>query len=799
MLDPPSMDNPFKGHGPVFLILSLFLSGVPAGLALGAAWPAVALPVAGAATVLLAIRRLPRLAGLLVAFACGLLSAAALPLVAPSATSSFQEVEVLLSANIEDARSTDDGIAGIATEAVIRRVDGKAGTLRLSRIALRVRGADQPVPFPAEVRAYGRIRPMTGASNLHGGLPREVRAMGQGVQYSFDANAARTVFLPVADAAASPFAMARRRIGDFLDRHAGRDDGALYLRSLTTGEVPAPSHPLTILLRQTGLAHLLAISGVNVAIFHMAGAVLFRVLLVLAFGRRGNFDFARWALLLALPLSWMYVLTAGAPVPAVRSASAITIGTACWLWRGVHAAPLAWTATVFLTLAIDSLLILSPSFLLSFGATFFLVVSFAGRGVGRSRGDSIPKRAGAWLSEGLTAATVAFAGTLPFTVLFFGTVPLLSVLWNLLFGPILGTIGVLGAFLAAVGGAFGIDFLGVPTGWISRFLSLSLRLLGMLSMNGAGFVPTPPPGVGTTVVFVCLSVSAAVMARCRNRSPVIPVSAAAVIFLGWIHLPFAALPPAESTFRTLDVGKGTAMLVSFKGGGNVLVDTGSASQGDAGNRVVVPHLRAEGIGSIDLLILSHPHEDHFGGTAAVLSAMDVGEIWIPDGTDPVEYGDAVVLFAGPIRKVRTGERWVASSGEVEVLRAPTTRSVTEGGNGLSLVLRLRSKGLEVFMPGDFEGGAEAAGITEVDAGRFRCLVLPHHGSKGADPTGWIRRTDPNAVLTQRTHCFTGDNLVNIGGVFSLSDGSFFVRTDGGRLVYGQEGGTGLLRFLWQLI
>lgn len=103
------------------------------------------------------------------------------------------------------------------------------------------------------------------------------------------------------------------------------------------------------------------------------------------------------------------------------------------------------------------------------------------------------------------------------------------------------------------------------------------------------------------------------------------------------------------------------------------------------------------------------------------------------------------------------------------------------------------------MPGDFEGGAEAAGITEVDAGRFRCLVLPHHGSKGADPTGWIRRTDPNAVLTQRTHCFTGDNLVNIGGVFSLSDGSFFVRTDGGRLVYGQEGGTGLLRFLWQLI
>src|SRR3989304_371918 len=65
------------------------------------------------------------------------------------------------------------------------------------------------------------------------------------------------------------FRRARARTERWLAVHAGDSDGALFLRALTTGESPPPSHPMVSLLQRTGLAHLLAISGGNVAIFYL--------------------------------------------------------------------------------------------------------------------------------------------------------------------------------------------------------------------------------------------------------------------------------------------------------------------------------------------------------------------------------------------------------------------------------------------------------------------------------------------------------------------------------------------------
>ena len=57
----------------------------------------------------------------------------------------------------------------------------------------------------------------------------------------------------------------------------------------------------------------------------------------------------------------------------------------------------------------------------------------------------------------------------------------------------------------------------------------------------------------------------------------------------------------------------------------MLIDCGSALRGDEGNRVVLPFLRSRGVRRIDILCLTHPHEDHYGGAKAILSALPVGE------------------------------------------------------------------------------------------------------------------------------------------------------------------------------
>src|SRR3989304_4427147 len=108
------------------------------------------------------------------------------------------------------------------------------------------------------------------------------------------------------------FRGARERTSRWMGRHAGRSDGALYLLSLTTGEVPPSSHPMVTLLRKTGLAHLLAISGINVAIFFITHSFLVRGVIWAFRRRQGTPDLNRISTLLSVPVCWAYVFMAGA-------------------------------------------------------------------------------------------------------------------------------------------------------------------------------------------------------------------------------------------------------------------------------------------------------------------------------------------------------------------------------------------------------------------------------------------------------------------------------------------------------
>src|SRR3972149_466668 len=153
-------------------------------------------------------------------------------------------------------------------------------------------------------------------------LPREWSAMAMGIQYVFSTEASRAVFLRQKEGWGgvwSVFRSARERTSRWMGRHAGRSDGALYLLSLTTGEVPPSSHPMVTLLRKTGLAHLLAISGINVAIFFITHSFLVRGVIWAFRRRQGTPDLNRISTLLSVPVCWAYVFMAGGPAPAAPS------------------------------------------------------------------------------------------------------------------------------------------------------------------------------------------------------------------------------------------------------------------------------------------------------------------------------------------------------------------------------------------------------------------------------------------------------------------------------------------------
>ncbi len=792
------MGHPFRGQGAAFVLLLPFFAGLFVALAAWSAWPAAAALFLLAALFSAGVRGPSALSASAAMALCGALAAGRAGLVDPSQAAPFLSGDAVLRAAVSEMRHTETGWTGVAESAVIASLDG-VQSLRLKRVRLSVRNPDASVAFPTEVRAIGRLYAVRSRGNRDE-VPREWGAMAEGIQYGFSTDAGKTVFLPAAGDRRSPAAAFRRvreRTSRWIDRHAGGGDGALYLKALATGEVPPSSHPMVVLLRKTGLAHILAISGMNVAVFFSLHAFLVRAALWSVRRRHGTPDLSRIATISSLPVCWAYVLVAGAPVSAVRAAGMITAAVLIRDATGARAGGAAWTLLFFATAVADPFVLLSPSFLLSYAAAFFLIVQFDAKNAVTNR---VPAARAALRTAGraLTASAVAFLGTLPVAALFFGGLPLGAILWNLLFGPVLGTAGVAGAFVAAVGGALDADILGPPVRAAAHGLDAALALLARLSGEGWGYVPLPPASIAAAGVCVAAAVGGSLCLRDRGRAAWPAVAATAVAFLAWIHLPFAALPDYRLALTALNVGRGAAHVVSFPGGRTMVVDCGSALRGDAGNRVLLPHLRGLGVRKVDVLVLTHPHEDHVGGAAALLEAFPVGEIWVPDGIPLAAFGEAVSRRADRVRAKPAGGEFDAGGVRVVVRSSAPGAGVGSGVNERSLVLEIRHGAVSAWLPGDVEQGPRALGADLPGIGRIRVLFLPHHGSPGAAPDAWRRAVAPAATISQNSDCFTRRNLLPSVQDFFLENGMFTLRSDGSEAFCEQNGMPGIWRFLWRL-
>jgi competence protein ComEC len=202
----------------------------------------------------------------------------------------------------------------------------------------------------------------------------------------------------------------------------------------------------------------------------------------------------------------------------------------------------------------------------------------------------------------------------------------------------------------------------------------------------------------------------------------------------------------------LDVGQGLAVLLRGPGGGFVLVDAGPSGGGrfDAGDRIVVPALAARGCRRLEVLALSHDHEDHAGGARAVLRDVEVGELWVGEGSedDPltrIVTADAV-LAGVPIRRLKRGEGAVRGGLEFSVLHP----GVDDRGRSLNdrcLALRARdAAGASILLPGDLESSGEGALLAAGADPRSGALVAPHHGADRSSTIAFLARSAPAIVL-----------------------------------------------------
>jgi competence protein ComEC len=477
------------------------------------------------------------------------------------------------------------------------------------------------------------------------------------------------------------------------------------LVGLVLGEEEGLSEELRERFRASGLYHLLAVSGQNVAF--VAGGILL-VAWLLGISRLV-------AEIGALAAIGAYVLAVGWQPSVVRAGIAGALASLAWLASRPRDRWYFLFLGAALLLAWNPYSLLEPGFQLSFAAVaaIFSAVPRLGRVL---EGYPLPRA---------LAGIVAISGacglaTAPILLLQFGSVPIYSILSNALVAaavaPCFG-LAILTALLdhllpqAALAAAW-------LNGWLAAYIAGCARVVGGL----------PGAQVSSETVLVAAGLAALLVVAAlripawRRRGLVGLAILCAVLFAGWSLQPGRAPPPPEGLRLTvLDVGQGDSILLQVREGA-VLIDQGPPEA------EVDDQLRRLGIRRLALLVLTHPQRDHVGGAAEVLEHVEVDRVLDP--AIPSENPEEAAALAAarerrvPIVDARAGVVFRLGGLRLELLW-PDGREVPVADPNLRATVIVATYGtVDVLLTAD----AESPVTLPLSLPRVEILKVAHHGS-----------------------------------------------------------------------
>lgn len=586
-------------------------------------------------------------------------------------------------------------------------------------------------------------------------------------------------------------------------------DTAAMARALVLGEDDLPEEDQRA-FRRSGLAHLLAVSGMHLVLVVMGFVATLRALLVRVSAVAMRTDVSRIAAAAGLPVAWAYADLAGGSGSAVRAAWMCTVAL---LARALARRTAPWRAlglSLVAMSAIDPLVVFDLSFVLSALATAGLL----------ALARPIEERMTRYLRVG-GRTLPAFVGK-PLAATASATIACAPVLATM--APELSLSGLVANVVAVpLGEAAALPLCLVHallSGWPAAEHGCAIAASGALWLVRGlahaftwGALPVPAP---TSAQLGAIATSVAGCA-CGKPRRWMGAGAAAVVVLEAIARVRGA-PHGVLRVTFIDVGQGDSALVDLPDGSAILVDGGGlvGSPIDVGERAVAPLLAARRRSRLAAVVLTHPHPDHHLGLASVLPhVQDVGAFWDNGQGEAEGAGGAYAELLAHVRArgipvlppgALCGVRTIGGA-IVEVL-APCPRAAPDrGANDNSFVLRIRFGDRAILMTGDAEreeehellarghdaGGGDpnvldASGARAGGGLRADVLKVGHHGSRTSSSPAFLEAVAPRVAVIScgvrnrfgHPHASTLDALERSGArVYRTDrDGSVIVTTDG---------------------
>jgi competence protein ComEC len=527
--------------------------------------------------------------------------------------------------------------------------------------------------------------------------------------------------------------------------------------------------------KRVGVAHLLVASGMHLGI--LIGVCLFLVKLA---------RMPLWAgVLMTSIVNFLYALMTGFGPSILRAAIMAEIMLVGLLFEREKEIYTSLALAAFIILLFNPKHLFEVGFQLSFAATWSLVY------VAPVINDKLKQYIPRFASVTVSAAIAPVIASVPITLFHFSQASMIGVVTNVLLLPWVGFIVVLG-FVSTVLGSIFLPLAELVNGanlillWLANFIVTSLALLPFAEV----YLPAPKFPL---IIFYYASVIGSIELLRQGRRPRINKFGLTVIGLAVIcvFLWQAAFSQAGVGLKVtvLDVGQGDSILIEPASGKKILIDGGERKMGE---RVVVPFLRRKGINKLDMVVLTHPHEDHVGGLPAVLRKIKVDSVLDPGY--PYK-SQSYKRFLGLIKRNKIKYHLARAGQSIDFGQATVARILNpslpflENVNNASIVMQLRYKNFSLLLCGDNEKEGEER-LLEQTASSLQSAIIKigHHGSRTATSDQFLAAVNPKIALIscgkhnkfKHPHKSTLDKLRDEGIKIYRTDrdGAIIVKSDG---------------------
>lgn len=503
-----------------------------------------------------------------------------------------------------------------------------------------------------------------------------------------------------------------------------------FAQALLLGDTGELDYEINTALQVSGIRHIIAVSGLHVAI-------LYGMIVVLTGNKR------YLTALVGLPMLLLFAAMAGFTPSVSRAAIMIGLMMLARVLDREDDTPTELAFACLILLVRNPFVIASVSFQLSVSSVAGILLFHQKlqmkleKKLRAEQGGRLHRRIVRWLAGSVSLTLSAISLSTPLSAHYFGTVSLIGVVTNvaavwmvsLIFYGILAVCGIVAFW--PMGGAI----LGKQVAWLIRYVLWTARLFAKFPFaavyTSSGFI------VGWIVFCYLLLFVRLVFQKGSVRRYLTAGAAAlsAAVLLSWY------IPRRDSCRMTvLDVGQGQSILFQSKGH-SFLVDCGGSGDGNAADQAA-QMLLSQGVRKLDGILLTHYDQDHMGGIPLLLTRVKTESLILPF---PEEDDFEQSLPADDARSVvwaENGQKILLGDAVITILDCKSGKNSNEN----SLGILFETEDCVILVTGDRNKTGERALLKSVEIPDVDVLIAGHHGSKNSTTEELLNAAMPETVM-----------------------------------------------------